>query len=285
MSHKLVVITGCSSGIGKATARSLAAAGYRVIACVRKVEDGERLLEAAPTSLDYMLCDINEVSQRLALVERLAPLFSAETRPDFFAVINNAGVSPMAPIEMTSAEDFEHIFKTNVFSVVALIQDLLPYLKQSDSRIVNISSGAGVLATPLSGAYSMSKFSIEALSDILRVEFKAFGIKTIVVEPGLINTDIHDKNIASMEQVITRMNAEQRQAYETKMRHYVETMKLKSTRATPPLEVAEVIRRALESKKPRARYGAGRDARLLRRIHWLLSDRMRDAIGSRLLGA
>lgn len=281
-SNKLVVITGASTGIGKATALSLASRAYHVIACVRKTTDGEALLAAGNDNIEFVIVDVNDTTQIERLRKQVDRYFKANSSIDFFALINNAGVSPVSPMALVSKEEMEFIFKTNVFSVVELTQALLPYLAATAGRIVNISSGSGVMAIPLSGAYSMSKFSIEALSDILRIELKQFGINTVVVEPGLIRTSIHAKNLASMEKVIDHMSPEQKSAYERQLRTYVETQGKQAATATPPEAVSDVIIKALESRKPRTRYGAGNDAKALRMIHWLLSDRLRDMIVSKI---
>lgn len=282
MGTKLVVITGASTGIGKATALHLAARGYHVIACVRKREDGEALLAEGSDNLEYFNIDVNRAEDIKKLSDYVGKWFIPDPEVCFFALINNAGVSPVAPMEAVSREDMEYIFNTNVFSVVDLMQAMLPYLKCTSSRIVNISSGSGVMAIPLSGAYSMSKFSVEALSDVLRVELKQFGIKTVVVEPGLIKTSIHAKNLKSMNRLIDRLTPEQKLSYESHLRVYVETQGQQAKTATPPAEVSKVITRALEARKPKARYGAGKDAKALRAIHWLLSDRLRDLIVSKI---
>lgn len=282
MANKLVVITGASTGIGKATALLLARRDYHVIACVRKPADGEQLLLECDRNLEYFILDVNQTEHIEKLREHVGRFFQSASSVDFFALINNAGVSPVAPMAIVSKDEMEFIFRTNVFSVVELIQALFPYLEATSGRIVNISSGSGVMAIPLSGAYSMSKYSVEALSDILRIEFKQFGIKTVVVEPGLIRTSIHGKNLASMEEVIAGMSPEQRAAYEPHLRVYVETQGKQAETATPPEEVSKVIIKALEVRKPKTRYGAGSDAKALRMIHWLLSDRLRDLIVSKI---
>jgi NAD(P)-dependent dehydrogenase (short-subunit alcohol dehydrogenase family) len=290
MKTRIILITGASSGIGRTTALYLAKKGYHVIACVRKPRDAQELLQEADNAgkargkLETQLVDVNVAADVDRLAAYVGELFANDENISFFGLINNAGVSPVAPIEMVSMEEMEYIFRTNVFSVVRLIQAMLPYLKYTTGRIINISSGSGVMAIPLSGAYSMSKFSIEALSDVLRVELKQFGIKTVVVEPGLIRTPIHEKNCNSMDHLLAGFDAQQRDDYENALRTYVETQGKAARTATQPIAVSKVIRKALEVNNPRTRYGAGKDARALRAIHWLLNDRVRDKITANLCG-
>ena len=290
MNTRIIVITGASSGIGRATALYLARRGYHVIACVRKPRDAQELLQEAQArqqgvgKLETQLVDVNVAADVERLTAYVAELFASDEDIGFFGLVNNAGVSPVAPIELVSTEELEYIFQTNVFSVVRLIQALLPFLKYTTGRIVNISSGSGVMAIPLSGAYSMSKFSLEALSDVLRVELKQFGVEVVVVEPGLIQTPIHEKNKNAMAQLLAGCDAQQCDDYEGALRRYVETQGKLAIHATPAISVSKVIRKALEAKRPRARYGAGKDAKVLRHIHWLLHDRVRDKIVANLCG-
>lgn len=290
MKTRIIVITGASSGIGRATALYLARRGYHVIACVRKPRDAQELLleaedrQTGSGKLETQLVDVNVAADIERLTAYVAELFASDENIGFFGLINNAGVSPVAPIEMVSMEELNYIFQTNVFSVVRLTQAMLPFLKYTTGRIVNISSGSGVMAIPLSGAYSMSKFSIEALSDVLRVELKQFGIEVVVVEPGLIQTPIHEKNNNSMEQLLASFDAQQRDDYEDALRSYVENQGRMARNATPAISVSKVIRKALETKRPKTRYGAGKDAKVLRNVHWLLNDRVRDKIAASLCG-
>lgn len=282
MGTKLVVITGASSGIGKETALYLARRGYHVIACVRKPRDGEKLLREAADNLETFILDVNHPEHIDQLQRHVGKWFGQDSTVSFFGLINNAAVSPVAPIEVVSTEELDFIFKTNVYGVVHMIQAMLPYLKYCAGRIVNISSGAGVMAIPLSGAYSMSKFAVEALSDVLRVELKQFGIKVAVVEPGLIRTCIHEKNTDSMERIIGGLSTLQKEAYEGPLRTYVETQSKQAASATPAIDVSKTITLALEARRPKTRYGAGTDARFLRMVHCLLNDRIRDRITSRI---
>ena len=284
MGKKLVVITGASSGIGRETALFLARRGYQVIACVRKARDGERLRLECPDNLQDRIVDVNSPEQVAELQEFVGEFFTSCSDVSFFALVNNAGVSPVAPIELLSMEELDFIFQTNVYGCVRMIQAMLPFLKCTTGRIVNISSGSGVMAIPLAGAYSMSKFAVEALSDVLRVELRQFNIAVVVVEPGLIRTPIHEKNTLSMEHLLEGLTAAQRDAYERQLRHFVEAQGRSAASATPPVVVSRVIASALAARRPKARYGAGRDAKLLRRIHWLLGDRLRDLIVTRLGG-
>jgi len=284
MANKIVVITGASSGIGKETAIYLAQRGYRVIACVRKQRDRDKLLDACPDNLETVILDVNKEDDIIRLEKHVGEIFAADDSIRFFALINNAAVAPVAPIELLSMGELESVFRTNVFGAVRLIQVLLPYLKYTSGRIVNISSGSGLMAMPFSGAYSMSKFSLEALSDVLRVELRQFGIKIVVVEPGLIRTPLHQKSCWSMEELVAGFDAGQRDSYGKALRNSTENQGKLAGSATSAITVSKIITKALEASNPKTRYGVGNDAKTLRATHWLLSDGVRDKIVARISG-
>lgn len=284
MAVKLILITGASSGIGRETACYLAQRGYFVIAGVRRSEDGEALVKECPKNLEYALLDVGDPAQIAKIAQRIQQKFVENPDIAFFGLINNAGISSVAPVETQDMGQMEALFATNVYGPTRIIQAMLPMLKKVPGRIININSGAGVLAIPLSGAYSMSKFALQALSDVLRVELKQFAIKTIVVEPGLIRSPIHEKVEIAMNQHIAHFSDAQREAYEGQLRTYIESQGERAKNSTPALEVSKIIAHALEARNPKPRYGAGRDARFLRRIHWLLNDRLRDILVSKIGG-
>ncbi len=278
MSKQLVIITGASSGIGWETARLLAANGYSVIACARS--DGKT--QTGYDDISYVRCDItkqDDIDRLSAHVER----YVADHGPlQSLALVNNAAIAPVGPIETVSKDEFDDVFLTNVYAPMRLIQVLLPHMKKVPSRIVNVSSGAGVLAVPLHGVYSMSKFAVEALSDVLRIELRQFNIKTVVVQPGLIDSAIHDKNLSSKDELVSNMEPSCKESYQAKLDHYIAQQQAGLKSAAKPAEVSKVIRKALEVEQPAARYGAGKDAKMLRKIHWLLTDRIRDVIMARM---
>lgn len=284
MANKIVVITGASSGIGRETAIYLAERGYRVIAGVRKQRDADKLSAACAGNIEAVILDVNNEDDIARLKRHVGGIFEADESIRFFALINNAGISPVAPIEVLSMEELESVFQTNLFGSVRLIQAMLPYLKYTSGRIVNISAGSGLMAIPFTGAYSMSKFSVEALSDVLRVELRRFGIKVIVVEPGLIRTPFHQKNCWSMEELVANFDAQQRDNYGDSLRRYIKTQGKMALSASPAIKVSKTIAKALEVKKPKSRYGAGNEAKALRAMNRLLSDGVRDQIAGRISG-
>ncbi|MEB0043701.1 MULTISPECIES: SDR family oxidoreductase [unclassified Pseudomonas] len=175
----IALITGCSSGIGRALAQVFKTAGYEVWATARKADDVAELTAAGFSAVDL---DVNDG----AALERLAMKLGAHGGLDL--LINNAGYGAMGPLLDGGVDAMRRQFETNVFSVVGVTQALLPLLRQSKGMVVNIGSVSGVLVTPFAGAYCASKAAVHALSDALRLELAPFGIKVMEVQPGAIDT-------------------------------------------------------------------------------------------------
>lgn len=179
---KAVLITGCSSGIGEATAKRLAGKGWTVYASARRLESIEHLASASCKLLQLDVCD--EASMRAALdtVEREQGAVGV--------LVNNAGYSQGGPIEQVPLESVRRQFETNVFGLIALTQMVLPAMRaQHWGKIVNIGSMGGRLTLPGGGLYHATKHSLEAISDALRFEVRGFGVDVVLVEPGLITTE------------------------------------------------------------------------------------------------
>jgi NAD(P)-dependent dehydrogenase (short-subunit alcohol dehydrogenase family) len=179
---KAVLITGCSTGIGHATALRLAKAGHTVYATARRVDS---IADLAAAGAHTMALDVTDEASMAAAVERVTAEQGAVG-----VLINNAGYSQSGAIETLSMEDLHRQFETNVFGLVRMCQLVLPGMrKQGWGRIVNISSMGANFTFPGGGAYHASKYAVEAISDALRFEVKGFGVDVVVIQPGLIRTE------------------------------------------------------------------------------------------------
>lgn len=195
MSQSVVLITGCSSGIGRALADAFKAAGYQVWACARKPQDLDALTAAGFTAVELDVND-NDALQRVA--ERLR---SEAGRLD--VLINNAGYGAMGPLLDGGAPVLRQQFETNVFSLIELTRACFPLLRESRGLVVNISSISSVLITPFAGAYCASKASVHVLSRALRMELAPFGVEVMEVQPGAIASSFGNNATAAAEQVIS----------------------------------------------------------------------------------
>ncbi len=182
--QKTVLITGCSTGIGRAAAEEFLSRGHRVYATARKLET---LADLQARGMRTVALDVNDADSIEALTHRLR---ADAARIDI--MINNAGFGLMGPLLDVSLSDARRQFETNVIAVLAMVQALFPYLTQPGARIANIGSVSGVLVTPFSGAYCATKAAVHALSDALRMELHPFGVEVITVQPGAIRSEFGD---------------------------------------------------------------------------------------------
>ena len=189
-----VLITGCSSGIGRALADAFKAAGYTVWTSARRPEDVAALAAAGFNAIGL------DVNDSLAL-QRLAEQFG-----ELDVLVNNAGYGAMGPLLDGGTDAMQRQFETNVFSIVGVTQTLFPALRRSKGLVVNIGSVSGVLVTPFAGAYCASKAAVHALSDALRMELAPFGVRVMEVQPGAINTHFAKNAGAQAELLINEQS-------------------------------------------------------------------------------
>src|SRR5947209_3398491 len=258
-----VVVTGCSSGIGRATALTLARRGWRVFATVRRPEDGAALLAAGSGSpLETVPLDVTDEGQIAAVAARVREALVARGER-LAGLVNNAGIVAAGPLEELAPARLRRVLEVNVVGALAVTQAFLPLLRAGRGRVVNVSSVSGRLAPPFLGAYAASKFALEALSDTLRVELRPWGIGVVLIEPGPVATPIWRKGEAEWERE-HGMGADA--AARSPYAPYVAVTRANFLRAgergMAPEMVAGAIERALTARWPRARYVVSRHALL-----------------------
>ena len=265
---KAVLITGCSSGIGAATAARLAGEGWKVYATARRPET---LTELKEKGCETLALDVNDEASMQAAVDAVRTAEGAVG-----VLINNAGYSQSGAVETIPLEQLRQQFETNVFGLIRLCQLVLPGMRdQGWGKIVNISSMGGRLVFPGGGAYHATKYSVEALSDAMRFEVRGFGVDVIIVEPGLILTNFGEVAAGSVSetgnggaygnfnQSVAKITAE---AYKGPM----------AKLGAGPDAVAKTISRALRARRPKARYLVTASARLMVGQRRLTPDRVWD---------
>ena len=264
-----VLITGCSTGIGRATAERLAAAGHTVYATARKLE---AVADLEAKGCRTLALDVNDEESMRAAVTAVE-----EADGPVGALVNNAGYCQSGAVESVNIDDIRAQFETNVFGLIRMCQLVLPGMREAGrGRIVNVGSMGGKLTFPGGGIYHATKYSVEALSDAMRFEVKGFGVDVVLIEPGLIVSDFASAATASIEagtagdgpyadfnRAVGKATAG---AYEGP------TAKL----GGPPEAVAKVIDKALTTRRPRPRYTVTPSARIIMGQRKLLSDRMWD---------
>jgi NAD(P)-dependent dehydrogenase (short-subunit alcohol dehydrogenase family) len=252
---RIVVVTGASSGIGQATAARLARSGWRVLAGVRRA--GE-----APGGTEEVLLDVTDPP--MLELDRLDGL------------VNNAGIAVAGPLEFLSPDELRRQLEVNVVGQLQMTQLLLPALRAARGRIVNVGSISGRSSLPFLGAYAMSKFALEAMSDALRVELRPWGIQVAIVEPGTIKTPMWTRERPDPPAAALKLYGDRLAAFRA--------FALKRSASGAPAEaVAKVVEAALTAGRPKARYLVGRDARIRAGVE-RLPDRLRDRVYQRVLG-
>ena len=251
---KSVVVTGANSGIGLATAVELAAHGYDVIGTVRSEEKAEVLRAAAAdkgTSVRHVVCDVADAE---STEQAFAEVAAMTAENGLYAVINNAGYGFAGPIEEVPDEAAREIFETNVLGPMRICRLVLPGMRErGEGRIVNISSIAGRVTTPMTGWYCASKHALEALSDALRQEVGGFGVKVILVEPGGFGTGIWNQVNERLPESLE--GSAYAGAYERSR-----MLSTAGEKLPDPIWVARTVRLALAVPYPLARYLVGFDA-------------------------
>jgi len=268
---KAVLITGCSSGIGHATAEHLAARGWTVYASARRTESIADLAERGCRTLSLDVTDEDSMRAAVTAVE--------DAEGAVGALVNNAGYSQSGAIETLPLDRLRAQFETNVFGLVRLCQLVLPGMRrQGGGRIVNVSSMGGRLTFPGGGAYHGTKHAVEALSDALRFEVRGFGVDVVLIEPGLIKTRFGETAAGSIDAAMAdgddpysdfnaAVGAATAEVYEGPLARL----------GGGPETVARAIERAISARRPKTRYKVTPSAHLILAQRRLLSDRAWDA--------
>jgi len=270
VSASAVLVTGASTGIGRATALALDARGITVFAGVRKPADGDALV-AAGRHIVPLILDLT-VAEQIAAAARTI----AESGIPLVGLVNNAGIAAAAPLEFIAVDDFRHQLEVNVVGQLAVTQSVLPLLRASKGRIVNITSIGGLISGPMLGPYHASKFALEAMTDTLRIELAPWGIGVAAIEPGQIATPIWATASAKADTMIDGMPPEAAEFYAKGIAGARASAKRAAAEGLPPERVADAIIHALTAARPKTRYLVGSDAKLIGRVVRHLPDRLRD---------
>lgn len=250
---KVAIVTGSSSGIGLDTSLALAREGYHTFATMRNLSKKNNVLETAKKEkLNIEVIEL-DVDKEDSIEAAINTIYQKTGRID--VLVNNAGWALFGTVEDVPIEQFKEQFETNFFGIVRIIQKVAPIMRrQKEGKIVNISSVAGRIGFPGSPAYISSKFALEGLSESLRYELGQFGVHVIIIEPGVIKTNIFD----SMKIATPKNDSPYKEITEK----VVMGVKMMAELGTPPSEVARVIIKAIKEENPLPRYIVGNDAQM-----------------------
>lgn len=265
VSPQAVLVSGASSGIGRAIVDTLAEHGFQVLAGVRDDAARKELEEGAGERVIPVRLDITD-ARSIGEAEEMAK------RHQLVGLVNNAGAALLGPLEFLDPDLVREQFEVNLFGHLAVTQSVLPMLRKTRGRIINISSTSGRVAFPQSGAYAASKFALEGLSDALRRELAPWGVTVSLIEPGNIDTGIWKKSFEARSEAARRFPPEARD-------YYPEPQQARDSSSLPgPDSVARVVLKAMTTPRPKARYLVGRDARFYAVVRRLLPDSLLDRV-------
>ena len=265
-----VVVTGASTGIGRATAQHLDSRGYRVFAGVRKEADARELAKDGSDRLTAITIDVTDAAQIESARQQVAEEIGDA---GLVGLVNNAGVGGGGPVEFMPLEEFRSILEVNLVGQIAVTQAFLPLLRKAKGTIVFISSIGGRVASPFMSPYNTSKFGIEAVGESLRHELRPWGIDVVVVEPGSIDTQIWSKGNEQLRERLDELPEDARRLYGRQMTRFGEVINETASRGISPDKVAEVVHEGISSESPRHRYLVGTDAKIGARLKGVLPDK------------
>lgn len=272
-----VLVTGASTGIGYATAELLARQGFVVFAGVRNDSDAARV--GALPGVAALMLDVTDAEQI-----RDAAHAVHQNRTPLRGVVNNAGIAIPGPLEFLPVDELRRQFEVNFFGTIAVTQAFLPMLRANGGRLILMSSISGQIASALVGAYSSSKFALEAAGDTLRMELRGSGVAVSLIEPGNVNTPIWQKGRGNRERLRAQIPEESLERYRSKLEKLTSISEHQERTGIEAALVAEAVLHALTSKKPRARYAVGSPPAWMRAFFTRLPEKTRDRILMRRMG-
>lgn len=264
--QKIILVTGASSGIGKATALQLLTEGHIVYGAARRVEKMKELEEQGGTAIGM---DVLEKSQMEAAVQKV---ISEQGRID--VLVNNAGYAIYGAVEDTDMDQVRRQFEVNIFGLATLTQLVLPHMRKAGKgTIINMSSMGGKIYMPLGAWYHGTKHALEGFSDSLRLELKPFGIDVVIIEPGIIRTEFTDvmtgplmetSGKGAYSKMASSMNEAAKASYED------------PKSSSSPEVIANLVSKAIKARKPKTRYVGGKMAKPMMFIRKWMGDRLFD---------
>ena len=273
-----VLVTGASSGIGRASARMLAARGLHVFAGVRHVESAHSILAGTSGTITPVTLDVTSEEDTARVVDEVRKRLPGA---GLVGLVNCAGIGLSGPLEHVSRAAINQLFDVNVVGQLATIQAFLPLLRTSGGRIVNVGSTSGKIPGALNGAYCASKFALEALTSVLRAELASSGIRVVMIQPGVVATPFWEKMATAELKLTGKLPAESEKTYGRVLARRQQDFAVLRESGQSPDHVCRAILHALSSTRPKRRYVVGRDARLKLALWGMLPEWVRDRIARR----
>jgi NAD(P)-dependent dehydrogenase (short-subunit alcohol dehydrogenase family) len=280
---RAVIVTGTSSGIGRACALLLTRNGFTVFAGVRKPADGEALRKEIGERLIPLQIDVTD-HDGIAAAARLTASTLRERGQSLYALVNNAGIGVSAPLEFQPLEDIRRSFEVNVLGQIAVTQAFLPLLRETRGRVVNICSIGDRIAIPFGGTLNGSKSAFAMMSESLRLELRPWGMHVVIIDPGAITTPAVDKTLGDPEGMLRRMSPDAERLYGKFFRGFVARAVERERNGSQPDVVAEAVLSALRDASPHRRYVVGKGARVLATLPKILPAPLLDRVRMKIFG-
>jgi NAD(P)-dependent dehydrogenase (short-subunit alcohol dehydrogenase family) len=273
---RAVVVTGCSTGIGRACALELVRRGYHVFGSVRSQTDAETLQKEAGAGLTPLRMDVTDGDDVRRCAAQVREALADEGR--LVGIVNNAGIAVYGPLELLPLETVRRQFEINVFGYLAVTKAFIPLLRRDAGRVVMIGSSSAYLTPPFLGPYASSKCALESISDALRRELAPWGVEVVVMQPGAVITPLWDKSIDGGDSWFEGLPEAERRLYEQGYGAMRKTFRDKSGRGIPVEKLAKRVAHALTTKSPRTRYRMGMDS-----FGYMLMSRLPDKLVDAML--
>jgi NAD(P)-dependent dehydrogenase (short-subunit alcohol dehydrogenase family) len=271
-----VLVTGAARGIGRSITEHLAGRGWDVVAGVRAPADADAIAAVDPQRVTPVLLDVTDDAQIAALAGSLPARLDG--------IVNNAGVAVNGPMEVVSTAEWRKQLEINVIGQLAVTRAVLPKLRQSRGRVVFISSVNGRMSMPMLGAYSASKFALEAAADAMRMELRPWGLRVVLVEPAQTSTDMWHTAGDMVLETEAAMTAEHRRLYARHLAGMKKLVPVAQRMAVPAERVSAVVETALTTRRPHARYVVGVGPRAQVRLVTNLPTAVRDVLLRKVAG-
>jgi NAD(P)-dependent dehydrogenase (short-subunit alcohol dehydrogenase family) len=280
---RAVVITGSSSGIGRASALSLSAKGFTVFAGYRKEADGKALHAASNGQIRPLCIDVTDTE---AIAAAVAHVEQSVGPGGLAGLVNNAGVGAPWPMELIPLDEFRNQLEVNLIGQLAVTQAFLPLVKRARGRIINVGSEGGRITMPFLGPLTSAKHALVSVNDALRMELRPWGVKVCIVEPGATQSNAPTKLVENGRQAVAEQFSDQGRAdYGARFNHVVDQIAAGHERiGSPPDVIAAAVVKAMTARRPKTRYPVGGHAKLLTRMQRVLPDRAMDTLFIRMLG-
>lgn len=272
---KWVLVTGTSSGVGEACAKLLADTGYYVLAGVRNADNGKRIKQACPDRIFPLTIELRDQNAIEAAREETEKI---TVDSGLHGLVNCAAMLHCGPLEYFPRELWFEQYDVNLFGPMALTSAMLPLLRKTKGRVVNIGAVGGGIAFPFFGAIASSKIAFEAVNDCLRRELYPWGIDVSIVEPGGIDTPANDKMRASITSYLEKMDPAGKKRYGESMDAFSKWAYKKHKTNLKPEQVANTVLKALKARRPKTRYRLGWDSRSSALGSKFVPDRLFDAV-------